>query len=1009
MHRFINLTMFFKMLVNGLLSLPQGCFSAVGSSVASLTYRSGWARTWRGAPSLRSHAARGNEKQAGQCCKIFRQTARLLSSLSLGLYLLLSVSGHIALAADSERAAQLYEQGIIAFQADEYASARIHLQNALQADPNLLPARLLLGKVHRTVGDVEAAAKEYRQAREFGADPVQVIPPLARIMLQKGEYEALLERYPITTLQGPARAELLQIHAEAYQALEQWDQAKQALARAVDWRPDAPEPLLEWGRILLSQGERAQAEDLFDRALGLDNQLADAWFFKAEARRAAGDEARALAMYDRAIELDPEHDRALLSRALLRAQQGEYGAAMADVQAVRARLPQLPEAAYLEAMLLVRRGDLKGAQAALQEAATTLDRIPDDSLLWRGQRRWLAGLTAFGLGRFEQARDYLNAFVGNNPEHTAARKVLGATLLELGNAREAMYTLKPAAEQRAEDVELLRLLAVAQRQAGFAQDAVATLEQALQAAPDNAELWLQQGLSLQAAERIESARQHLQQAVKLVPGQVGPRLALARLALDMDDPETALDQAEQVLAQDARAVQAHLLAGLAQQRLGQPAAAQSHFETVLAQEPGNVTANLQLADLELAANQLTAADERLKALLEQHPDNAAIMHRLARIALRQDRLEAAIGWLEQVVAQDVYAVGPSRQLAALYLRNTQPGKVLEVLSRPLSANPTHQGLLRLKARAYTAQGQRQDAVRTYRMLSKLAEDSAPRLYGIARAQRSLNDSEGARITLERAVAATAEFLPAQAMLVNLDRASGRTEAALARARQLQQDSASAALGYALAGDVYRQLGQTRQALQAYEAAWQRSPDSGIAARLGQARLAAGQTEAGFDLFEEWLRDHPDDELVRRAAATSYLNAGRWQAAIRHHERLAEMIPNDANVQNNLGWLYQQVGDPRALATARRAYELAPDSTPVLDTLGWILVTEGQPAKALRFLRDAHSRASQDPGILYHLAKALSDLGRTQEARQHLQTALGQGGDFSERAQAERLRQRLQAM
>lgn len=962
-----------------------------------------WLYRWLVSPS---HPTSGEATRAGQCCKIFRQHAGLFGSLTLGLCLLLSTPGHIALAADSERAAQLYEQGIIAFQAEEYATARIHLQNALQADPNLLPARLLLGKVHRTVGDVEAAAKEYRQAQDFGADPVQVIPPLARIMLQKGEYEALLERYPITTLQGPDRAELLQLHAEAYQALEQWEQAKQALARAVDWQPDAPAPLLEWGRILLNQGERAAAEDLFDQALGLDNQLADAWFFKAEARRAAGDEARALTMYNRAIELAPGHDRALLSRALLWARQGKYGAAMADVQAVRARLPQLPEAAYLEAMLLVQRGDLKGSQAALQEAAATLDRIPDDSLLWRGQRRWLAGLTAFGLGRFEQARDHLSEFVSDKPEHAAARKVLGATLLELGNAREAMYTLKPAAEQRAEDVELLRLLAVAQRQAGFAQAAVATLEQALQVAPETAALWLQQGLSLQAAGQIGAARQHLQQAVKLGPGQAGPRLALARLALAANDPKTARDQAEQVLAREAKAVQAHVLAGLAQQQLDQPAAARAHFEAVLTQDPDNLTANLQMADLELAADQLTAADERLQALLETHPDNAAAMHRLARIALRQDRLGAAIGWLEQVVAQDVYAVGPSRQLAALYLRNTQPAKVLEVLTRPLSANPTHQGLLSLKARAYTALAQRQDAVRTYRMLSELAEASPPRLYGIARAQRGLNDSEGARQTLERAVAADADFLPAQAMLVNVDRASGRTEAALDRARQLQQDSGSAALGYTLAGDVYRQRGQTRQALQAYEAAWQRAPDSGIAARLGQARLAAGRTEAGFALFEDWLQEHPEDELVRRAAATRYLNAERWQAALRHHERLAEMTPNDANVHNNLGWLYQQVGDPRALATARRAFELAPDSPPVLDTLGWILVTEGQPAKALRFLRDAHSRASKDPGILYHLAKALSDLGRTYEARQHLQTALGQGGDFSERAQAEQLLQRL---
>jgi predicted Zn-dependent protease len=86
--------------------------------------------------------------------------------------------------------------------------------------------------------------------------------------------------------------------------------------------------------------------------------------------------------------------------------------------------------------------------------------------------------------------------------------------------------------------------------------------------------------------------------------------------------------------------------------------------------------------------------------------------------------------------------------------------------------------------------------------------------------------------------------------------------------------------------------------------------------------------------------------------------------------------------------------------------LAPDQASTNDTLGWILVNKGQVERGLNYLRNAHSRLSQDPEIRYHIAVALHHLQRKDEARQELEALLKSGESFSGIEQAKALLQKL---
>jgi predicted Zn-dependent protease len=98
--------------------------------------------------------------------------------------------------------------------------------------------------------------------------------------------------------------------------------------------------------------------------------------------------------------------------------------------------------------------------------------------------------------------------------------------------------------------------------------------------------------------------------------------------------------------------------------------------------------------------------------------------------------------------------------------------------------------------------------------------------------------------------------------------------------------------------------------------------------------------------------------------------------------------------NNLAWTYQQEKDPRALATAEKAFKLAPQNPAVADTLAWILIEKGDTKRAIPVLEQALSRAPDANDLRYHLAFGLHKAGDKAKARKEIEQALANGKAFS---------------
>ena len=132
-----------------------------------------------------------------------------------------------------------------------------------------------------------------------------------------------------------------------------------------------------------------------------------------------------------------------------------------------------------------------------------------------------------------------------------------------------------------------------------------------------------------------------------------------------------------------------------------------------------------------------------------------------------------------------------------------------------------------------------------------------------------------------------------------------------------------------------------------------------------------------------------------------LSLRNYDTALKVFEQLAGERNSDPIVLNNLAWLYQRKGDPRARQVAERAYRIAPIPA-IADTLGWLLTLQGGAATGVTYLTEASNAMPANPDVQYHLAVALEKTGKADDARAILQRIVKLSTDFDSKEDAKQL-------
>lgn len=239
-------------------------------------------------------------------------------------------------------------------------------------------ARRIVGYRDRITPEAAAAARTvYEAALAKDADDFRMRENYAEFLESSGDAGGAIAQWT-------RAAELLPHHVGPQYQLgrllareKKHPEARQALAKSLEMRPDLAEARVELGQIALREGQFGPALEEFARAAKLRPQDARVRLLQADALGASGNRAGALEKLREAVQLQPAQWEARFRLgAELAAAERFKEAAVEFKEATRLR-PDHAQAHFNLAVALAKSGDLNGAYATFRK---TLELDPNHKL-----------------------------------------------------------------------------------------------------------------------------------------------------------------------------------------------------------------------------------------------------------------------------------------------------------------------------------------------------------------------------------------------------------------------------------------------------------------------------------------------------------------------------------------------------------------------------------------------------------------------------------------------------
>ncbi|MHB1231455.1 MAG: XrtA/PEP-CTERM system TPR-repeat protein PrsT [Burkholderiales bacterium] len=862
----------------------------------------------------------------------------------------------------------------------------IELKNALKKNPNSPLARLLLGQIYLKANMGAEAEIELKKAQKLGVNRESITPQLGEALLLMGDYKRVLDEIkPSEQTSKPNLARIYQIRGEALLKTGKLQDACSLFQQSLN--TDTNYPPTYWGlaQCAVTDNNMSKAKAWLDTALKINDKRAKSWIFMGDWDQMNNNPQAALVAYSNAIKSDPNSLIALNNRASLNIALGQLEAAKVDVGKISKLAPKSLLAEYTQALLAFKQKQYPQARDALQNVfQINPDHMP--SVL-------LAGVTAYVLGSYQQAQSYLSRYLVNFPNQAYVRRVLAATLIKQNQPNKALETLAPLLTPDSKDAQALALAGEAKFMTKDSAQATKFLDRAITLDPKNASIHGQLGMNYLIMGDTLGAVNELETATALDPGQYQVNSLLVASLLQRKEYDKALaviDAMEKKIPNSPITFNLRGKAYMGKQDWGN---ARKNFTQALAIAPAFFPAAASLAQLDLRDNKPDAARKRIEAILEKDKNNVQAMMALAELAAVQKQDQEYVRWLERARKAQPNAILPRVKLTEYYLAKKDKVKALNVAHETLTAYPDSPEAFVLLGTTQLAVGDKADALKTFTQLVEKAPSAPASYLQLALAQSAVKKLTAARASLNKALELQPDFRRAQELLIRLDMAENKGSDALKIARQIQAQQPTSPVGYDWEADILMAQKQYVQAIKAYEQALAKGASSDGLLKLYRAQVIAGDKNSAEQRLTMWIRQHPNDLVVREYAAGTYMLSGRNREAISQYEEILRSAPQNVVALNNLATLYQLVQDPRALALAEQALKLAPEQPGVMDTLGWILVQQGQLPRGLELLSKAAAKAPGAAVVRYHYGVALAHSGRNSDAKKELEAAIATGQKF----------------
>src|SRR5438067_1212189 len=729
----------------------------------------------------------------------------------------------------------------------------------------------------------------------------------------------------------PKNAGALYLSAFCLRQLGRSDEAEKAVKNALKLLPDNVVLLLERGFAEYERQEYEKAIESFDTVLKHEPKNVDALKWKIASFRGLRrfDEAEEAA--EVALKLVPDNVSLLVEGGIADYSREQYEKAIEFFDTALKREPKNADA--LKWKISSLRG-LRRFDEAEKAAEDALKLFPDNvSLLLE------RGFVEQSREQYEKAIEFFEAALGHEPKNAEALKWKITSLRLLGRLDEAETATEDALKLLPNNVLLLLERGYVEYVRQKYEKAIEFFEAALQREPKNPEALRAKVSSLRGLRRFGDAATATEDALKLLPNNVS--LLIER--------------------------------GFVEQNREQYEKASQFFEAALGREPKNPEAlKWKIASLRALRHfddAKMAAEDALKLL----PDNAPILVEAGIAEYGREQYEKAKEFFEVALRHE-----PKNADALKWritsLRTLQRFPEAETIAEDaLKLLPNN--VLLLIERGYVSYDQQQfeKAMEFFAVALKHDSRNPDALRWRAASLRRLRRFMEADKEAETAIG----LLPSEPTLL--------TERALICFDQRQYGRAIDFLNQAIAFDSKNEeavkwktysLGaqqNTDDAIKFLEGLMPQFPMSvDLRVQLGWLYLDREAWDGAENVFLEAGAIVPADSPSLLGRAETFMRQNRSDEAVRLLRNRLETLPNDLNVRNTLGWIYNQRNDP---LSARKEFEAvlarASKNVAALNGLGAISFAQEDYEKAEEQFREVVALQPYEPVWRGNLAWSLA--------------------------------------
>ena len=894
-----------------------------------------------------------------------------------------------------ERARAHYNRG-------DYRAATIELRNALRANPNSVPARLLQAQIHLKTGQGMPAQTELEAARRGGAKKEDTRHLMGEALVLQQRYADALEE--VKSGVSPAHAAAAaRVRGMAQMGLRKPELAKAEFLEAQRLAPRSVDVQLDLARFYSSQRDRASAEAAVDKALALDPRNVRALILKGDLVRSSQGLAKALPLFNQAVQIDPQNIQARLERAATLTDLQRHQEALADLQRVDKVAPDMPLSLYLQAVMKVRDRKFDEAESLMARTKGMLGNFPPAMLL--------QGVIAYERNNLQQAQSSLRQLTQIAPNHALAQRLYAMTLMRMGDAEGTIKAAAPLVEKSPKDGRLLALLASAYARKGEYDKAETYLQRAVEADPEQSALKTQLAMTRVAQGENTEALRDLDAVLKEDPTSLQALMMSSLVKMRAGNFKDALLSADRLVKAHPNLAIGYNLRGAAFLGQSKIKEAESNFRAAIQKDPKYNEGRRNLAQVLMADGRTVEARRELMRALEGDGQNAKTLMVLADVARQEKKPDEQIEWLKKAVATNRTILTPRLRLIQAYLDGNKNQLALSEANAMSRDFPNNPAALEVIGRTQLAVKDPGAASATFERLTKAVPNDVNARILHARALAENKRTDAARRVYSMALNLKDQNVTQVYLdLMGLEAREGRFKEAIAHAKALKARYPKSGVADRALGDLYMGNRQWNEAIASYEAVRKQSGmDSTLAISLAQAYTYAKKQDQAIAVLNELLKKEPKNAAARIALADINLRTKRLPQALAHYNAMDEVTRNSPGVLNNMAWIYGQLKDNRAIPTAERAYKLAPKAPEVQDTLGFLLVEKRVDVKrGLSLIQQAVKARPNDPDMRYHLAVALNANGKPVEARQELENILSKHKSFDSLAMAQQTLQKIKA-